>query len=138
MKANAAQGAKGLTVLRQGTDGPQAEQPESVPCGQMSQNRRREEKPSLVQIRDKRSHNPHPPSQGDPPNHMCTESLLEVKRDGHHLTGSDANHPQASSVESISRHTGENPEIFQIRIQNQAKQGGWPKETQKCPIKRDL
>lgn len=82
MKASDARWVQGLTALRQGTDGPQAEQPESVPHGQIFQNRRREEKLSLVQKRDKRSHNLHPPSQGDPPNHMCTESLPEVKRDG--------------------------------------------------------
>ena len=33
-------------------------------------------------------------------------------------------------------HTGEDPEIYQIRTQNQAKQDDWSKETRKkCPIK---
>ena len=33
-------------------------------------------------------------------------------------------------------HTGEDPEVYQIRTQNQAKQDNWSKETQKkCPIK---
>ena len=33
-------------------------------------------------------------------------------------------------------HTGEDPEIYQIQTQNQAKQDDWPKETwKKCPIK---
>ena len=36
----------------------------------------------------------------------------------------------------MHRHTGEDPEIYQIRTQNQAKQDDWSKETQKkCPIK---
>ena len=33
-------------------------------------------------------------------------------------------------------HTGEDPKIYPIQTQNQAKQDDWPKETQKkCPIK---
>ena len=75
MKANAAQGAEGLTVLRQGTDGTQAE--EILPCG-----------PKLHKSRRMEGAGPCPDTllilevKGNSPITHLQKSSLEVKTGG--------------------------------------------------------
>ena len=81
-------------IVRQEIDGPQSEQLEFVPCGQILQNGRREEKLSPVQIRDKRPHILHSRSQGDLPDYTHAEGLLGGQKGrGRHLIVSDVNLP---------------------------------------------
>ena len=90
--------------LRQETDGSQIEQVESVPCGQILQdkdNSRKEEKLSPVQIRGKKTTCSSFLRSRRPSNYMCTGRLLrgQIGR-GHHHIVSDVNLPVASSLES--------------------------------------
>ena len=78
---------------------------------------------------------------GDLPDYTCAEKLLGgQKGGGGHPIVSDVNLPIGLFAKNPSWlrdvHTGEDPEINQIRILNQAKQDDCPKETRKkCPIK---
>ena len=66
---------------RQEIDGPQAEQLDFVPCGQIFQNTKSERRAELCQDkRFKKSHIPHSQGQGDLPNYTCAERLLRGQR----------------------------------------------------------
>ena len=81
-------------ILRQEIDGPQAEQLEFVPCGQILQNSRREEKLRPAQVRGKRPHIPHSRRQGDLPDYTCAERLLKGQKGrGCHPIVGDVNLP---------------------------------------------
>ena len=68
---------------RQEIDGPQAEQLDSVPCGQIFQNTKSERRAELCQDkRFKKSHIPHSQGQGDLPNYTCAERLLRGQKGG--------------------------------------------------------
>ena len=67
--------------LRQQTDGPQAEQLEFVPCGQILQDKDNSQRRGAAQIRD-RPHIPHSRGQGGLPDYTGAESLLECQKGG--------------------------------------------------------
>ena len=79
--------------LGQEIDGPQAEQLESGPCGQIIQDEV-EEKLSPAQIRDKETTYSSFSKSGRPSQlHMCREAPWRSKREGCHPIVSDVNLP---------------------------------------------
>ena len=63
-------------VVKQEMDGPQAEQPEFVPCGQIHPNSRSERGTEPCTDKRQRPRISHSRGQGDLPDYACTERLL--------------------------------------------------------------
>ena len=89
--------------LRQETDGPPAELPEFVSCGQTLPRRgAREELSPAAHTGDKRPRAPHSRSPDSLPDYTRAERLLGGQKGrGCHLVVSQVNYPEASLLDSI-------------------------------------
>lgn len=126
--------------MRQEIDGSQAEQLESVPCGQTLQdkdNGRSKEELSPAWIKDKETTYFSFLRSRRPPELTCTERFLGgQRRDGatDHSTFFQLSrnlHARIHLDVEIHAHTGEGPQPGQMWTQGQTKQGDWPGEAQK-------
>ena len=108
--------------VRQEINGPQAEQLKFIPCGQILQNSRREEKLSPAQKRDKGPHSLHSRSQGDLPD-FKNGSL------GGLPWGFPGGFPDGAVVESLpanAEDTGSNPGLGRSHMPR----SNWAREPQ--------